>query len=154
VPVASLAVVAGLMNGVRFMHVRSIALFACVASLLFIQLGCGGVARQQPDAPPSDGGGSAGVGGSGGANGGAAGGAAGSAGAGGAGARDAGAADAFVPHDASPSPSSHALVPGGVRGASAGYVIVRTAGQSPGGNRVRGSTSYRMVGGLIGATQK
>jgi hypothetical protein len=130
------------------MHVRSIAFAACVAWLAVV--GCGGVERQQPDGPP---GGVAGSGGTGGAGGGA-GGAGGSGGAGGAGARDAGTGDAFVAHDASPSPSSHALVPGGVRGASTSYVIVRTVGQSPGGNRVRRSTSYRMVGGLLGATHK
>ena len=71
---------------------------------------------------------------------------------------DAGNADApsdrFEPHDALPAPSGHAVVPGGITSSSATYRMVKTTAQSPGGNLVRQSAAYRMVGGLIGGTQK
>jgi hypothetical protein len=67
---------------------------------------------------------------------------------------DGGPVDAFVPYDALPAPSGRAVVPGGSKASSSSYKMIKTLGQSPGGNRVRTSPSYRMVGGLIGATQK
>jgi hypothetical protein len=58
-----------------------------------------------------------------------------------------------MPHDALPAPSGHALVPGGVSSSSASYKMVKTTAQSPGGNRVRESASYRMINGIVPATQ-
>ncbi len=46
-----------------------------------------------------------------------------------------------------------ALVPGGVSASSPSYQMVTTTGQSPGGNRTMSSTTYRMTGGVVGATQ-
>jgi hypothetical protein len=46
-----------------------------------------------------------------------------------------------------------ATVPGGVKASSPSYQLVMTTGQSPGGNRVMSSPSYRMTGGVVGATQ-
>lgn len=63
-------------------------------------------------------------------------------------------ADAFVPVTYTPGPSGNALVPGGTTSSSSKYMVVRTAGQSPGGNRVRESTLYRFIGGVVGSTQK
>jgi hypothetical protein len=60
----------------------------------------------------------------------------------------------FEVHQAAPSPSSHALVPGGGTASSTSYRLVRTVGQSPGVNRVMESSQYRYVGGLVGSTQK
>jgi hypothetical protein len=67
---------------------------------------------------------------------------------------DGSASDRFVARDALAAPSGHSLVPGGTSSASASYFMIQSAGQSPGGNTVRKSASYRMVGGLVGATQK
>ena len=141
-----------------------------VAALLAVSLtgiGCGGGGggktggRSAGGAGGATGGGGgatgAGAGGSvggGGAAGGAGGGIAGIGGSTGGTPADGGTPDAFTPHDAGRAPSGHALVPGGTKSASSSYVIVRTAGQSPGGNRVRSSASYKMVGGIVGATQK
>lgn len=46
-----------------------------------------------------------------------------------------------------------ALVPGGVSATSPSYQMVTTTGQSPGGNRTMSSPTYRMNGGVVGATQ-
>ena len=51
------------------------------------------------------------------------------------------------------TPTSLGLSAGGVFCSSASYKAILTLGQSPGGNRVLQSANYRMVGGLIGATQ-
>jgi hypothetical protein len=69
-------------------------------------------------------------------------------------ATDGSVSDAFVAHDALAAPSGHALVPGGTSAESTSYFMIQSAGQSPGGNTVRKSASYKMVGGLVGATQK
>jgi hypothetical protein len=63
-------------------------------------------------------------------------------------------ADIFVPVNYTPSPSGRSMVPSGVVSSSAHYTVVRTLGQSPGGNRVHESPHYRFIGGLVGATQK
>ena len=63
-------------------------------------------------------------------------------------------ADAFVPVTYIPGPSGNALVPGGTTSSSSKYMVVRTAGQSPGGNSVRESSLYRFIGGVVGSTQK
>jgi hypothetical protein len=137
-----------------------------VAALLAVSMtgiGCGGGGggktggRNAGGAGGATGGGGGATGGSvggSGATGGTGGGIAGSGGSTGGAPADGGTPDAFTPHDAGRAPSGHALVPGGTKSASASYVIVRTAGQSPGGNRVRSSASYKMVGGIVGATQK
>jgi len=51
------------------------------------------------------------------------------------------------------TPTSLGLSAGGVFCSSANYQAILTLGQSPGGNMVMQSANYRMVGGLIGATQ-
>jgi hypothetical protein len=63
------------------------------------------------------------------------------------------ATDGFVPYDALPAPSSHAQVPGGVSASSAHYRMVKTTAQSPGGNGTASSTHFRLVGGIVPATQ-
>jgi hypothetical protein len=62
-------------------------------------------------------------------------------------------ADGFVPHDALPAPSSHALVPGGVSASSQNYKMIKTTSQSPGGNGSASSQHFRLVGGIVPATQ-
>ena len=51
------------------------------------------------------------------------------------------------------TPNSLSLAAGATSCSSTNYKAVLTLGQSPGGNMVLQSTSYRLVGGLIGATQ-
>ena len=46
-----------------------------------------------------------------------------------------------------------AFVSGGTVMTSANYRLILTTGESPGGNGVSTSSSYRMNGGLVGATQ-
>jgi hypothetical protein len=145
--------------------VSRMALVVILSAAGLTGTGCGGGGKAAPDGGPSGvagttggrggAGGASGVAGAGGVGGATAGAGGATAGAGGTQTpADGGTPDAFTPHDAGRAPSGHALVPGGTKSASAGYVIVRTAGQSPGGNRVRSSASYKMVGGLVGATQK
>jgi hypothetical protein len=45
------------------------------------------------------------------------------------------------------------LVSGGTVMKSAGYKLVLTTGQSPGGNGVMSSTNYKLRSGVVGATQ-
>jgi hypothetical protein len=52
-----------------------------------------------------------------------------------------------------PTPNSLSLAAGGTTCSSVSYKAILTLGQSPGGNTVLQSTSYRLVGGLVGATQ-
>lgn len=46
-----------------------------------------------------------------------------------------------------------ATVSGAIRATSPSYVLVTTTGQAPGGNGTMSSPSYRLTGGLVGATQ-
>jgi len=55
-----------------------------------------------------------------------------------------------------PSGGGHpgqALVSGGTVMTSSSYRLVLTTGQSPGGNGIFTSNSYRLQGGVVGATQ-
>lgn len=61
--------------------------------------------------------------------------------------------DVFIPMASVPSPSGMKQVPGGVRAQSPSYVLVKTSGQ-PSSGRVMESTRYRLVRGLVGATQR
>lgn len=49
--------------------------------------------------------------------------------------------------------SGTATVAGAVKASSTSYRIVTTTGQSPGGNGSMSSPSYRLKGGVVGATQ-
>jgi hypothetical protein len=46
------------------------------------------------------------------------------------------------------------LVSGALVGSSPNYRVIMTLGQGPGGNGIHTSSNYRIVGGLVGATQK
>ncbi|MCA9596696.1 MAG: hypothetical protein KC776_25440 [Myxococcales bacterium] len=49
--------------------------------------------------------------------------------------------------------SGMAMLSGGTVMSSTNYKLVLSTGQSPGGNGVMTSTSYRLQGGIVGATQ-
>jgi hypothetical protein len=53
-----------------------------------------------------------------------------------------------------PTPTSVGLSAGGITCTSATYKAILTLGQAPGGNTVMRSASYKLIGGLIGATQR
>jgi hypothetical protein len=62
-------------------------------------------------------------------------------------------APVFVPMPSRPNPSGFRQVPGGQVSSSPTYRIVGTAPPPP-GVRFMESKSYRLVGGIVGATQK
>ena len=52
-----------------------------------------------------------------------------------------------------PAHQAHGLVSGGVVSKSTSFVMTHSLSQAPGGNNTQGSTSYRLHGGVVGATQ-
>ncbi len=61
--------------------------------------------------------------------------------------------DVFEAHPSQPSPSGSRQVPGGHTAESATYRLVKTTAPPPGATIMQSQT-YKLIGGIVGATQK